>query len=99
MIWIPQERESGNAVLSAGSEEAAILLQPGEMFRTVLDGCREWAEHSQFLTPSGTGEGMLVVVPRHAMAAWLGKTAAHPVEREFQELLIQHAKTTELPVL
>jgi hypothetical protein len=99
MMWIPQERESCSAVLSLGCEEAAILLQAGEMFRAVLDGCCDWAEHSQFLTPPATGEGMLVVVPRHAMAAWLGKTASHPVEREFQELLIQHARTTELPPL
>ena len=46
MIWIPQEPGRRSVVFSLGGEEAAILLQPGEMFRGVLDRNPAWAEKS-----------------------------------------------------
>jgi hypothetical protein len=99
MNWIPQEHGADSFVLSLGSEEASILLQPREMFRRVLDSRRILAENAQFLTPQNAGAGMLAVLPRQAVIAWLDETATHPVERDFQELLIQHATVAELPSL
>ena len=89
MMQVSQPGEDGRVVLSLGNEEAAILLQPGGIFRSVLDDNPDWADESQFLTPPKTAGGMLAVLPRQAATAWLAAIATHPVEREFQELLIQ----------
>jgi hypothetical protein len=90
MKLIPSESESGSIVVALGSEEALILLQPGEMFRSVLDANPAWADGARFLTPTEPGDGMLAVVPKAAGGAWLGKVATHAVEREFQELLFDN---------
>jgi hypothetical protein len=97
MNWIPHENDVGSMIFSLGCEEAAILLQPGEMFRGVLDRNPAWAEKSRFLTPTNPPGGMLSVLPRPALAAFLEAIATHPVEREFQELLFEQAHPSELP--
>jgi hypothetical protein len=99
MKWVPQKHGEMSMVLSMAGEEAAILLQPGELFRTILDGNASWAAGCEFLTPRDSAGGMVAVMPRPALTAWLEAVAAHPVEREFQELLIQHAQPAELPIL
>jgi hypothetical protein len=99
MNRIPHGLGAESVAFALGGEEAAILLQPGEMFRKVLDANPSWAGACVFLTPRDSTGGMLAVLPRAAIAAWLGETSTHPVERDFQELLIQDAKPTELPKL
>lgn len=94
-----QEQGRGAIVLALGAEEAAILLEPAELFRAVLERNPAWRESALFLTPQGAEGGMLAVLPRPAISAWLDATATHPVEREFQELLIRHALPAELPKL
>jgi hypothetical protein len=85
------EPGNGTIVVALGGEEALILLQPGEMFRRVLDGNPGWAGAVRFLVPAGTGGGVLAVLPRAAGPAWLEEVSTHPVEREFQELLWERA--------
>ena len=77
----------GRLDFALGSEEALILLQPGEMFRRVLDSNPEWAGNALFLAPAQPGGGALAVLPPEAGPAWMEATATHPVEREFQEIL------------
>jgi hypothetical protein len=97
MNWIHHGNEGVSMIFALGCEEAAILFQPGEMFRAVLERNPPWAEASRFLTPRDSPGGMLAVLPRPALSAWLEATARHPVERELQELLICHAHPSELP--
>jgi hypothetical protein len=90
MKFVANECEEACWVVALGIEEAAILLQPGEMVRAVLDRDRSWAEASRFLIPPDPAGGMLAVLPRLAGGAWLDGLATHPLEREFQELLFDH---------
>jgi hypothetical protein len=90
MRYIENENEAERVVVALGSEEAVILLQPGEMFRAVLDRNPSWAGDSRFLTALDPAGGMLAVLPRLAGPSWLAALATHRVEREFQELLFDH---------
>jgi hypothetical protein len=90
MKFIMNENEMERVVVALGGEEAVILLQPGEMFRAVLDRNPSWAEACRFLTSLDPAGGMAAVLPRLAGPAWLKVLATHQVEREFQELLFDH---------
>lgn len=95
MQMLPSGKGAGKLIVALGGEEAAILLQPGRLFRNAADANLEWAAEIRFLIPPDPMGGMLAVLPRSAGPAWLGTAAAHPVEREFQELLFDLVATDE----
>jgi len=86
---------SGKLIVALGGEEAAVLLQPGRLFRVAADANPAWAREIRFLTPPDPDGGMLAVLPLSLGQAWLGEAAAHPVEREFQELLFDQLAANE----
>lgn len=84
---------------SMGSEEAMILLQPGEMLRATLERNFAWMTDARFLTGTeagGTG-GMLAILPRGAASALLSAAAGHALERALQELIFDALAPEERP--
>lgn len=84
-------------VLAFGSDEALVLLQPGQMLRTVLDENKAWSSAASFLTSPDGAPGMLAVLPRAAASAVLEVPARHAIERELKELLFDELSKTERP--
>ena len=85
-------------VLALGNDEALVLLQPGQMLRTVLDENEAWSSAARFLTSPNGGPGMLAVLPRAVASAILEMPARHAIERELKELLFDELIKAERPV-
>ena len=99
MNLIPNQSDSDMLVISLGTEEALILMQPGEMLRAVLDAVPAWSAKARFLTNPDRGAGMLAVLPRLVGRALLAVPARHPAERELKELLFDQLAEDEYPRL
>lgn len=96
MHLVPNET-SDTLVLAFGAEEGLVLLQPGQMLRTVLDANEAWNSAARFLTSAAGAPGMLAVLPRAAASAILAAPARHAIERELKELLFGELSKTERP--
>jgi len=97
MEIVPNKSDREWIVLSLGSDEALILLQPGQMLRTVLEADRAWREGARFLTRSDGGAGMLAVLPRAMGRAVLAASARHSVELQLKEFFFEHLDEAERP--
>lgn len=96
MHLVPNEA-SDTLVLALGTDEALVLLQPGQMLRTVLDANEAWNSAARFLTSAAGAPGMLAVLPRAAASGILATPARHAIERELKELLFDELSKTERP--
>ena len=99
MHLIPNQSDFDMLVISLGTEEALILMQPGEMLRTVLDAAPKWSATARFLTNPEGGAGMLAILPRLVGSAVLAVPSRHPAERELKELLFDQLAEDEYPRL
>jgi len=97
MEVIPNELGKEWIVLSLGTEETLILLEPGQMLRRVLESDALWADQAKFLTRSDGTPGMLAVLPRAAAPAVLAAPAGHTIERTLKEIIFDQLETDEIP--
>ena len=97
MEIVPNKSDREWIVLSLGSDEALILLQPGQMLRTVLEVDRSWREGARFLTRSDGGAGMFAVLPRAIGGAVLAASARHFLELELKEIFFDYLDEAERP--
>ena len=98
MQLLPNET-SDTLVLALGSDEALVLLQPGEMLRSILDENEAWRTAARFLTSPDGVPGMLALMPRAAAKSLLAAPACHVIERDLKELLFDELSKAERPPL
>lgn len=97
MDVVPNDSGREWLALSLGSEEALILLQPGQMLRTVLESNQAWSDQTRFLSRPDGGAGLIAILPQAMGSALLRASAGHPVERELKEIFFDQISENEQP--
>jgi hypothetical protein len=92
----------GSLVFALNPEELMILLQPGEMFRALIDGDADGRASVEFMlrdfanTP--VNPEVRVALPSTAAAALLTSPAGHATERQLQHLIFDALPAADRPL-
>lgn len=100
MRLIPAPR-AAVLILRLSAEELMVLLQPGKMCRTLIDGDADARASAKFMLPNFAAaqprEEVQMALPSPVAAALLTLPAGHAIERQLQHLIFDALAPADRP--